>query len=247
MGSSPAGPITLARTLSVLVIIGVVAYAFIRLVRSPSKRQTDSLLLISAVVVPPTLSALFSLLIQPIWLDRYLLFMLLPVAQLFAFGLVTLWGLKIGMSRLSLPPQRIRFGAVISILALLFTITSLRFTLARMPNEDWPALARAAQMSCSADQTKTVALTVAPNFIKENLYFYEINLDETIRVDKKKASPNLPSTEAGESLCLISHWANLSDDALSQYLQQLEAQVGPMTVIPDIRGVELYHFQAAQP
>lgn len=247
MGSSPAGPITLARTLSALVIIGVVAYSFIRLVRSPSKRQTDSLSLISAVVVPPTLSALFSLLIQPIWLDRYLVFMLLPVAQLFALGLVALWDLKIGIGRLSLPTQRIRFGAVISMLALLFTITSLRFTLARMPNEDWTALAQTTQILCPADQTKSVALTVSPSLIKEKLYFYEINVDETIRVDKKKALPDLPSTEAGESLCLIFHWSRLSDAALGQYLQRLEAQVGPMTVIPDMRGFELYYFRAAQP
>jgi uncharacterized membrane protein len=247
MGSSPAGPISLAHTLSAFIVIGVVGYGFIRLVRSPSRWQTSSLLLISAVLVPPMLSALFSLLIQPIWLDRYLQFLLLPVAQLFAFGLAALWDLRIGIGRLSLPPQRIRFGAVISILALLFTITSLRFTLARMPNEDWPALAQATQKFCSADQTKRVALTVAPRFIEANLYFYEINIDETIRVDKKKASPDLPSTEAGESLCLISHWANLSDAALGQYLQQLEAQVGPMTVIPDMRGFELYYFQAAQP
>ena len=247
MGSSPAGPISLAHTLSAFIVIGVVGYGFIRLVRSPSKWQTSSLLLISAVLVPPMLSALFSLLIQPIWLDRYLQFLLLPVAQLFAFGLAALWDLRIGIGRLSLPPQRIRFGAVISILALLFTITSLRFTLARMPNEDWPALAQTTQILCPADQTKRVALTVAPSFIEANLYFYEINIDETIRVDKKKASPDLPSTEAGESLCLIAHWARLSDAALSQYLQQLEAQVGPMTVIPDMRGFELYYFQAAQP
>jgi len=247
MGSSPAGPITLARTLSALVIIGVVGYGFIRLVRSPSKWQTGSLLLISAVVVPPTLSGLFSLLIQPIWLDKYLQFMLLPVAQLFAFGLVALWGLRIGIGRLSLPAQRIKFGAVISIFALLFTITSLRFTLARMPNEDWTALAQTTQILCPADQTKRVALTVAPGFIEANLYFYEINIDETIRVDKKKASPDLPSTEVGESLCLIVHWSTLSGAALGQYLQQLEAQVGPMTVIPDMRGFELYYFQAAQP
>jgi hypothetical protein len=193
------------------------------------------------------LSALFSLLIQPIWFDRYLQFLLLPVAQLFAFGLVALWDLRIGIGRLSLPTQRIKFGAVMSILALFFTITSLRFTLFRMPNEDWPALAQTTQILCPADQTKRVALTVVPGFIEANLYFYEINIDETIRVDKKKASPDLPSTEAGESLCLISHWANLSDAALGQYLQQLEAQVGPMTVIPDMRGFELYYFQAAQP
>jgi len=241
IGSSPAGDMSLPRMLSELIVIGVVGFGLVQIVKRLGIRRTNGLLLISTVVVPPALSAFFSLLIHPIWLDRYLQFLLLPVAQLFAFGLVALWNLNIGMSRFALAARNVGLRVAVPVLAILLAIAALQSALARMPNEDWSALARATQKFCSADQTKSVALTVAPSELGRDLYFYEIN------VDKTETSTDLPRTRAGESLCLIAYYPRLSGTGFDQYLRQLVAQVGPMTVISDIRGVQLYFFQAAHP
>jgi hypothetical protein len=97
------------------------------------------------------------------------------------------------------------------------------------------------QQSCPAEQTKRFAITGAPKVLQQNVYFYQIPIDET------EPATNLPRTNVGESLCLIAYHPNLSTAAFDRYIQQLSVQVGPMTMIQDIRGVELYYFQAAKP
>jgi uncharacterized membrane protein len=241
MGGDPGGDMPWPRMLCTLVVFGVVGFGLAHVLQKARLRQSSGLLLLSAALVPPLLGAGFSLLIHPIWIDRYLQFLLIPVAQLFAIGLMGLWHLNVGVSHVARAVQNVALRTAVPLLALLMVIASLQSTLARAPNEDWPALARAMQQSCPADQTKRFALTGAPKVLQQNVYFYQIPIDET------EPATNLPRTNVGESLCLIAYHPNLSTAAFNRYIQQLAVQVGPMAMIPGIRGVELYYFQAAKP
>jgi uncharacterized membrane protein len=226
--------------LPALLALPAMLFVILGLVQSLKKETARPIRVITLLVplfVPPLLLAVISIAVKPVWVDRYLLQLLIPTAVLFAIGAATLLEPK-GASARSANTLVKQGGALLLGLATTFTLISAAITLTTHQSEDWKAVAESIDTRCPSESTLRIGYSGSPPKLARDLETY------LIRVDGYSSQMETPSLPAGFSLCLISTKVGPAPE-FSAYLARLAAEIGPMTEYPGTPAV--YHFQTSAP
>ena len=225
-------PTLLAVPAALFVIIG-----FVRALGGEGTGSIRVITLFLPLLIPPLLAGAVSIVARPVWVDRYLLQLLIPTAVLFAIGAATLLEPNRARARRANTFVK-RGGALLLGLATTFTLFSSAITLTTYTSEDWKAVAESIDTRCPTENTLRIGFSPTPPKLARDLETYLIHVDQ---YSSQMETPTLP---AGFSLCIISTKIG-SEREFTAYLTRLAAAIGPMTEYPGTPAV--HHFQTSAP
>lgn len=202
------------------------------MLRVARREDSASIALAIPLIVVPAITLIFSLMVTPIWLTRYLHFLLLPISLAWGIGCIELLDIAQGYL------NRIRAIAALSLAPIVIQSVVIAAALWSAPSYlegegDWRVLSKIVQSHCGLQATVVLASRFDRSLVQISASGYEIRTDSIVNdID----AVEVPVTKES---CLVVWGINRKE--LETFISSLSAS-GRVPVLYLVGSLRLYLF-----